>query len=113
MRMVRVGAVTASAVVVLLVTAGCGERPDPAVTAGDPAAVQQCVHDVFQVLAAMITTPYDDAPFATFVDHYGTASPAYTAYQDSFVAFYNEAVAHGVAGAEHKLLAGVTRDCSM
>jgi hypothetical protein len=103
-----IGAATA---VALLAACGCAQRP-PAVSLTAAVSTQQCVQDVFAVLAAMITKPYDDQPFADFVAEYGTDSPAYTAYRDSFTPFYNEAVAHGVASAEAKLTTGVQRDCS-
>jgi hypothetical protein len=101
----------AAAVVVLLTTCGCAQRP-PSVSLAASVSTQQCVQDVFTVLSAMIDKPYDDQPFADFVSRYGTTSPAYTAYRDSFTAFYSEAVAHGVSTAEKNLLAGVTKDCT-
>jgi len=111
MRAGRVCGCAAGAVVALAVVCGCGAAP-PAVNLTASTAAQQCVQDVFAVLAAMINKPYDDQPFADFVARYGTDSPAYTAYRDSFTAFYSEAVSRGVPSAKQKLLAGVTRDCS-
>jgi hypothetical protein len=112
MRARRVCLCAVGAVAALAVVCGCGAQNPPAVNLTAALTTQQCVQDVFAVLAAMIDKPYDDQPFAEFVARYGTASPAYTAYRDGFTAFYGEAVAHGVAGAERKLLAGVTKDCS-
>lgn len=112
MRARRVCLCAVEAVAAFALTCACGAQDPPAVNLTASVATQQCVQDVFTVLAAMINKPYDDQPFADFVGRYGTASAAYTAYRDNFTAFYSEAVAHGVPSAERKLMAGVTKDCS-
>lgn len=76
------------------------------------ASAQECVQDVFDVLDTMITHPYDDQPFADFVTRYGTDSPAYVAYQNSFTAFYTDATDNGIAWARLRLTAQVARDCA-
>ncbi|HEY4019034.1 MAG TPA: hypothetical protein VGM75_10130 [Pseudonocardiaceae bacterium] len=104
------GTLVVAIIIVGLATASCGQYPTA--DAATPISQQECVSAVYTVLTGMIAKPNDDQPFDDFVTHYGTASPTYAAYRDSFDPFYNEAVAHGIKAAEQTVRGTVTKDCS-
>jgi hypothetical protein len=106
------GTLAVAIIIVGLTAAGCGQYADPSAAAAPPVTQQECVSAVYTVLTSMVAKPDDDQPFDDFVTHYGTGSPTYTAYRDSFDPFYNEAVAHGLKAAESAVRGTVTRDCS-
>lgn len=106
------GTLAVAIIIVGLTAAGCGQYSDPSATAATPVTQQECVSAVYTVLTGMVAKPDDDQPFDDFVTHYGTTSPTYAAYRDSFDPFYNEAVAHGLKAAEAAVRGTVTRDCS-
>jgi hypothetical protein len=107
----RTGRLAAVVVVAGCAAVACGSTPQAAVPAPPPPP-QACVQAVFTALSGMITEPRQDQPFADLVARYGTSSPAYTAYQDSFGEFYGQAVAHGIHAAEDDVRTTVTRDCA-
>ena len=98
-------------IIVGLTAAGCGQYTDASASAA-PVSQQECVSAVYTVLTGMVATPDDDQPFDNFVTRYGTTSPTYAAYRDSFDPFYNEAVAHGIKAAEQVVHGTVAKDCS-
>jgi hypothetical protein len=102
--------------VAVVVIAGCAAAScgsaEPTSAPPPSATPQQCVQAVFDALTGMITEPRRDQPFEEFVTRFGTASPAYAAYQDSFGQFYGAAVSHGVRAAENNVRVTVNRDCA-
>ena len=106
------GTVAVAIIIVSLTTAGCGQPAEESAAVSAPVSQQECVSAVYTVLSGMIVKPDDNAPFDDFVTRYGTASPTYAAYRDSFDPFYSEASAHGIKAAETAVHATVTKDCS-
>ncbi len=107
------GATFAVAIIIIgLTTAGCGRYIDPSAYSSGQVTQRECVSAVYTVLSGMVAKPDDDQPFENFLSRYGTASPTYTAYRDSFDPFYNDAVAHGIKAAEQDVRTTVTRDCA-
>lgn len=106
------GTLAVAIIIVGLTTVSCGQYSDSTSAATGPVSRQECVSAVYTVLSGMIAKPNDDQPFDDFVTRYGTTSPTYTAYRDSFDPFYNEAVAHGIKVAEETVRGTVTKDCA-
>lgn len=108
------GTLAVAIIIVGLTAAGCGQYAESSAAAAPPAPVtqQECVSAVYTVLTGMVAKPDDDQPFDDFVTRYGTTSPTYAAYRDSFDPFYNEAVAHGLKAAEAAVRGTVTKDCA-
>jgi hypothetical protein len=109
------GTLAVAIIIVGLTTVSCGQYSDSTAStsaAAGPVSQQECVSAVYTVLTGMIAKPNDDHPFDDFVTHYGTTSPTYAAYRDSFDPFYSEAVAHGIKAAEQTVRGTVTKDCS-
>ena len=106
------GSLAVAIIIVGLTAAGCGQYGEPSAAAAAPVSQQECVSAVYSVLSGMVAKPDDDQPFDDFVTHYGTTSPTYAAYRDSFDPFYNEAVAHGIKAAEQAVRDTVAKDCS-
>src|SRR5437879_12066764 len=104
------GTLAVAIIIVGLTSAGCGQHADPGASAATPVSQQECVSAVYTVLTGMVAKPDDDQPFGEFVTRYGTTSPTYAAYRDSFDPFYAEAVAHGIKAAEQAVRGTVTRD---
>lgn len=106
------GTFAVAIIVIGLTTAGCGRYVDPGADSSGQVSRQECVSAVYAVLSGMVARPNDDQPFEDFVNHYGAASPTYTAYRDSFDPFYNDALTHGIKAAEQDVRATVIRDCT-
>ena len=106
------GTLAVAIIIVGLTAAGCGQYADSGGAAASPVSRQECVSAVYAVLTGMVAKPDDDQPFEDFVTRYGTTSPTYAAYRDSFDPFYTEAVAHGLKAADAAVHNTVTRDCS-
>lgn len=106
------GTLAVAIIIVGLTTVSCGQYSDPTADSASPVSQQECVSAVYTVLSGMIAKPDDDQPFDDFVTRYGTTSPTYAAYRDSFDPFYNEAVAHGIKVAEETVRGTVTKDCA-
>jgi hypothetical protein len=107
------GTLAVAIIIVGLTTASCGQYTD---TTADAATAtvsrQECASAVYTVLSGMIAKPDDDQPFDDFVTRYGTTSPTYAAYRDSFDPFYNEAIVHGIKAGEQTVRDTVTKDCA-
>ena len=100
-----------------MLVAGCGAGPQssaatPVPTPDSTTSTQQCAQAVLTVLSAMASQPYDGQPVQDFLTRYSTTSAAYTAYRNSFTAFFNQASEHGVQAAEDAVRTQVQRDCS-
>lgn len=106
------GTLVVAIIIVGLATASCGQYPTADAATPTSTSPQECVSAVYTVLTGMIAKPNDNQPFDDFVTHYGTTSPTYAAYRDTFDPFYNEAVAHGIKVAEQTVRGTVTKDCS-
>lgn len=106
-----VGTVTAVAIIGCVV-AGCAQPTSSTQGPMKANAQQECVQAVFDVLADMISKPYDNAPFEDFVTRYGPGSAPYDAYLHIFTSFYSLSASTGVKGAEDRLRPVISKDCA-